>query len=152
MTIQILTFVALIVGIVAGFFTIIKFHTDLKKEINNNKTELKDEINYVRIELKETKMELKEDIANVRIELKDEISKVRAEMSENKIELITEIANVRVDFEKLRTDFEKLNSKFDKLQINNSNSDRRVHLLENFVLLNNGNSYRQKELAHELEY
>jgi len=49
---EFLTFIALVIGIPAGFFTIIKFHSDLKKDITKLEVEFTKEITELKIETK----------------------------------------------------------------------------------------------------
>jgi peptidoglycan hydrolase CwlO-like protein len=149
MSYEFLTFIALVIGIPAGFLTLIKFHSDLKKEISNQNKEISN-----------LKTELKEDIANLKTELKEDIANLDIKISNNKTELKEEIANLKTelkeDIANTKLDIEKLHSKFDLLneRLNSTNQNLfytipRVERMEN-IMFSNGAYFKSKE--QELEY
>ena len=86
MSYDFLTFIALIVSVIAGFFAIIKFHSDLKKEIYDFKIEVSNRLS--------------------KIENKLDITEVNHNSTNQRID------KLEIDFKEQRTEFKDFINRF----------------------------------------
>ena len=113
MSYDFLTFIALIFSVIAGFFTFIKFYSDLKKEISNQNIEI---VNFkIEVSSRLSKIENKLDISDIQYHNTNETIKLTNQTTTQRVDkLEVELKEQQAEIKTLR---DKL---FDILKDNDS--------------------------------